>query len=61
LSGPFVAARWFDPSNGKAVAVEGSPFRSGTVHYFVPNSKNHAGLADWVLELTSKDVASSGQ
>lgn len=61
LSGPWIAARWVDPSNGQFVAVEGSPFRVGTTHYFVPNSRNHAGLADWVLELTSKTDSSPGQ
>jgi hypothetical protein len=61
LSGPWIAARWFDPSNGQSAAVEGSPFRVGTTHYFVPKSSNHANLADWVLELTSQHDSSQGQ
>ncbi len=61
LSGPWIAARWFDPSNGQFVAIEDSLFQAGTTQYFVPTSRNHAGLADWVLELTSQHNPSQGQ
>ena len=54
LSGPWVTARWFDPSNGRFVAVDGSPFKAGVTYHFLLGSSNQAGLDDWVLELTSQ-------
>jgi len=50
LSGP-VTARWFDPSNGVYVAVEGSPFPNTGSRNFTPPCKNHDGDGDWVLVL----------
>jgi hypothetical protein len=50
LAGP-VTARWFDPVNGAATAVAGSPFPNTGVQEFTPPGPNSAGDGDWVLIL----------
>jgi hypothetical protein len=50
LSGP-VTARWFDPSNGAYMAIEGSPFSNNGARSFTPPGDNHDGDGDWVLVL----------
>ena len=53
MSGPKVAARWYDPANGRFVDVPGSPFAAAGPHIFRPKGANSAGLEDWVLLLES--------
>lgn len=54
LAGPFVSARWFDPSSGRRIKLAGSPFaKSGPRRFRIP-AKNAAGGSDWVLILQSQ-------
>jgi hypothetical protein len=53
LAGPNVAARWYDPADGRFSPVPGSPFPATASHQFRPESNNGAGFADWVLVLES--------
>ena len=52
-----VTARWFDPSDGTYVAVNGSPYAasSGDVQFTTPGL-NSNGNGDWVLLLTGNGV-----
>jgi hypothetical protein len=50
LSGT-AAARWYDPTNGEYIAVDGSPFANTGIRQFTPPGKNHDGDGDWVLLL----------
>ncbi len=50
LSGP-ARARWFDPSRGVYVPIEGSPFPNSRTHTFIPPGNNGDGDVDWVLSL----------
>lgn len=52
LTGP-ASARWFDPSNGAYVAIDGSPFSNSGSKTFSAPGKNHDGDGDWVLILES--------
>ena len=53
LSGPLVAARWYDPTNGTYTTVSGSPFASTVSRTFTPNGNNAGGSTDWALLLES--------
>lgn len=52
FGGRQLVARWRDPSNGQAVAVEGGPFAGGR-HSFKPPRRNQDGYTDWLLELAA--------
>jgi Putative collagen-binding domain of a collagenase len=47
----LTSARWFDPTNGTYVAIDGSPFRNVGNRRFTPPRNNSAGDGDWVLVL----------
>jgi len=55
LSGA-VTASWYDPGNGKYVAISGSPFANAGTHFFTPPGKNSVGDPDWILVLTALDA-----
>ena len=44
-------ARWFDPTNGTYVVINGSPFANAGIRPFTPPHNNGAGDGDWVLVL----------
>jgi hypothetical protein len=46
-----VAARWYDPTNGKYSEVRGSWFENAGARQFTPPGNNSAGDDDWVLVL----------
>jgi hypothetical protein len=48
------AARWFDPTNGAYVIVDGSPFPNSGMMVFNSPGNNSAGDSDWVLVLESR-------
>ncbi len=50
LSGP-ATARWYDPSCGKYISIEGSPIANSGKHRFTPPRHNADGDDDWVLVL----------
>ena len=50
LRGP-TTARWYDPSCGKYLAIDGSPFPNREKHFFIPPRHNADGDDDWVLVL----------
>ncbi len=50
LSGP-ATARWYDPSCGKYLPIQDSPFANSGRHEFVPPRRNSDGDDDWVLVL----------
>jgi len=50
LNGP-ARARWYDPSRGTYVPIEGSPFPNSRHHMFIPPGNNGDGDGDWVLLL----------
>jgi hypothetical protein len=55
LGGAPVAARWYDPSNGRyAAAIAESPFSAGGTRLISPPGDNTSGYRDWVLVLESK-------
>lgn len=51
-----VYANWFDPADGRYIAVSGSPLTAKTIYKFAPPGKNSAGENDWVLVLSTKQV-----
>ena len=53
LAGPDVAARWYDPADGRFSAVGGSPFQASGPRRFNPEADNSSGDEDWVLVLES--------
>jgi hypothetical protein len=53
LTGPNVAARWYDPSSGAYATVSGSPFAASGNRDFQPTGLNADGARDWVLLLES--------
>jgi hypothetical protein len=48
LSAP-VTARWYDPSRGTFVPIDGSPFRNSGQREFIPPGNNADGDGDWVM------------
>lgn len=54
LHGP-AAAQWYDPSSGRYLPVEGSPFPNTDKHIFIPPRHNADGDDDWVLVLETKN------
>lgn len=55
LAGPEVAARWYDPADGRFSAVSGSPFAATGPRRFMPEpTTNNSGFDDWVLVLQSR-------
>jgi hypothetical protein len=44
-------ARWFDPSSGAYLAIDGSPLPNTGEHNFIPPGNNADGDGDWVLIL----------
>ena len=50
LSGP-TEARWYDPTNGRYLEVQGSPFANVGSKQFTPPGNNGAGDGDWILVL----------
>jgi hypothetical protein len=53
LAGPEIAARWYDPADGRFSPVGGSPFPATGSRRFNPEPANSSGFADWVLVLES--------
>ena len=45
------AARWYDPTIGEYITVEGSPIPNSGNMRFTPPAKNRDGDGDWVLVL----------
>jgi hypothetical protein len=55
LAGPDVAARWYDPAEGRFVSVAGAPFpASGSRRFGGDLGRNSSGFEDWVLLLRSQ-------
>jgi hypothetical protein len=55
LAGPRVAARWYDPADGRFADAAGSPLIASGRHRFRPElESNSAGEDDWVLVLESR-------
>jgi hypothetical protein len=54
LAGESIAARWYDPTDGRELPVKDSPFPTSGVRTFKPPINNRAGFGDWVLLLTSR-------
>jgi hypothetical protein len=54
LAGPKVAARWYDPAQGRFSVVSGSPFSAAGPRRFDPEPSDGPGLDDWVLVLESR-------
>jgi hypothetical protein len=55
LAGPEIAARWYDPADGRFSAVSGSPFEATGLRRFLPESPtNSSGFNDWVVVLESR-------
>jgi len=53
LAGP-TDARWYDPTNGKYLEVEGAPFANAGSKQFTPPRNNSAGDGDWILVLDTE-------
>jgi hypothetical protein len=53
LAGPDVAARWYDPAEGRFDTVAGAPFPATGPRAFSPEPNNGSGFDDWVLVLES--------
>jgi hypothetical protein len=54
LAGPQVAARWYDPADGRFAAVAGASFPASGPRQFRPEpGTNSSGFDDWVLILES--------
>jgi hypothetical protein len=49
-------ARWYDPTNGKYVDIDGSPFVNTGSRKFTPPGNNSSGDRDWVLVLEASAV-----
>ena len=54
LAGPRVAARWYDPADGRFSVVGGSPFPAAGPRRFDPEPNNGPGSDDWALVLESR-------
>ena len=46
-----LTASWFDPTSGRSIAAEGSPFANRGSRDLTPPAKNSAGDGDYVLVL----------
>ena len=46
-----VTAHWYNPTNGRFVEVEGSPYANRATHHFRTPGDNGTGTNDWVLIL----------
>jgi hypothetical protein len=54
FAGPCIAARWYDPANGRFLTAAGAPFpASGTRRFGGDLGLNSSGFEDWVLLLRS--------
>jgi hypothetical protein len=49
-----VTARWYNPTNGRLVEVEGSPYANRATHHFHTPGDNGTGTNDWVLILGAR-------
>jgi hypothetical protein len=49
-----VTARWYNPTNGRFVDVEGSPYANRASHYLNTLGDNGTGANDWVLILDAR-------
>jgi hypothetical protein len=47
----MATARWYDPTNGQYVDIDGSPFANMESKEFTPPGYNSSGDGDWVLVL----------
>jgi hypothetical protein len=47
----MATARWYDPTNGAYVKIEGSPGANIESREFTPPGSNSSGDGDWVLVL----------
>ena len=47
-------AQWYDPSSGRYLRIEGSPFGNSEKHVFIPPRHNADGDDDWVLVLEAR-------
>jgi hypothetical protein len=54
-----VTARWYNPTNGRFVQVEGSSFANRATHRLRTPGDNGTGANDWVLILNDKTPAQS--
>ena len=55
MTGPMIAAEWFDPAAGRVATVAGSPFPAAGPRRFRPvPARNDAGFEDWVLILQAQ-------
>jgi hypothetical protein len=55
LAGSAIAARWYDPADGRYSTVDGSPFPATGPRQFTPDPvDNSSGFDDWVLVLESR-------
>jgi hypothetical protein len=52
-------ARWFDPSRGTYIPIDGSPLANRGKHTFTPPANNADGDGDWVLILETEPPASA--
>ncbi len=54
LAGPKVVARWYDPADGRFLAVSGSPFPAAGLRRLQPErTSSRSGFDDWALILQS--------
>ena len=53
FAGPDVAARWYDPAEGRFFTVAGAPFPATGRRGFSPETNNSSGFYDWALVLES--------
>jgi hypothetical protein len=49
-----VTARWYNPTNGKFVEVEGSPYSNRVTHRLLTPGDNGTGTNDWALILDAR-------
>jgi hypothetical protein len=52
--GSAVTARWYDPTTGSYLAIDGSPFANTTSRTFAPPGTHQDGGSDWILVLESQ-------
>jgi uncharacterized protein DUF4038/collagenase-like protein with putative collagen-binding domain len=49
-----VTARWYDPTNGSYMTIDGSPMSNTGTQDFLPPGNNNDGDTDWVLVLETQ-------